>query len=106
MAFSELPDLIRIDYNLPGKSGLSLLKELREYPQMENVPIIMITCIGLADIVSTVVEYGVTDLIVKPCDINLMVERVMKLVPPPPQKEESETPAQADTDRFRRGGIG
>lgn len=105
MAFSELPDLIRIDYNLPGKSGLSLLKDLDEYPQMENVPIIMITGIGLADIVSTAVEYGVTDLIVKPCDINLMVDRVMKLVPPPPQKEESEAPAQADTDRFRRGGI-
>lgn len=98
VALSELPDLILLDYNLTGKSGLSLLKDPRMCPQMENVPVIMITGIGPADIVSTAVEYGATDFIIKPFDINQMVERVMKLVPPHPQDEESETPAKSDID--------
>ncbi len=98
VALSELPDLVLLDNNLPGKSGLSLLKDLRMYPQMENVPEIMITGIGLADIVSTAVEYGAIDFIIKPFDINQMVERVMKLVPPPLQDEESETPVKSDRE--------
>jgi two-component system, OmpR family, phosphate regulon response regulator PhoB len=40
---AELPDLLLLDWMLPGKSGLALAKELRGEARTRDMPIIMIT---------------------------------------------------------------
>jgi len=39
----QMPDLILLDWMLPGRSGLELAKQLKQAPETENLPIIMLT---------------------------------------------------------------
>ena len=43
---SAAPDLVILDLMLPGKSGMDILQELRELPQMREMPILMLTARG------------------------------------------------------------
>lgn len=38
---SPLPDMILLDINLPGKDGLTLLKEIRQNDLWRDVPVVM-----------------------------------------------------------------
>ncbi|MEL7166304.1 MAG: response regulator [Pseudomonadota bacterium] len=40
------PDLLVLDYMLPGKSGLDILRELRAEPDYARLPILMLTARG------------------------------------------------------------
>lgn len=40
---AELPDLLLLDWMLPGRSGLAFAKELRADPRTRELPIIMVT---------------------------------------------------------------
>jgi chemotaxis family two-component system response regulator Rcp1 len=40
---SEIPDLIVLDLNLPRHEGLEILKFIRESPELERVPVVILT---------------------------------------------------------------
>ena len=42
-AKTEMPDLILLDLMMPQKSGIALLLELRDYDDLKNIPVIMVT---------------------------------------------------------------
>ncbi|MEL7091944.1 MAG: response regulator [Pseudomonadota bacterium] len=42
----RVPDLVVLDYMLPGKSGLDILRELRAEPDYARLPILMLTARG------------------------------------------------------------
>lgn len=46
LAARELPSLIILDVMMPGKSGFSVLKELRADPRTAKIPVIMVTAIN------------------------------------------------------------
>jgi DNA-binding response OmpR family regulator len=81
-AFNSNPDLILLDFHLPGKDGLNLLKDIRAVPEMETIPVIMITGIGDSTIVTQAIQNKVTDFLIKPFTIDLLAERVAKWLPP------------------------
>ncbi|MGE5089300.1 MAG: phosphate regulon transcriptional regulator PhoB [Candidatus Levyibacteriota bacterium] len=61
-----LPDLVLLDWMLPGQSGLALAKELRGNPRTRELPIIMVTArSGEADKVAGL-EAWVDDYVTKP----------------------------------------
>jgi two-component system phosphate regulon response regulator PhoB len=61
-----MPDLLLLDWMLPGKSGLVLAKELRRVPRTRELPIIMITArTDEADKVAGL-EAWVDDYVTKP----------------------------------------
>ena len=63
---AALPDLLLLDWMLPGKSGLVLAKELRGAPRTRELPIIMITArTDEADKVAGL-EAWVDDYVTKP----------------------------------------
>ena len=43
LAKSERPDVILLDMMMPGRSGLDVLSELRRDPELERVPVVMLT---------------------------------------------------------------
>ena len=39
---SQKPDLLILDWMMPGKSGVQFTKELRASPELQNIPILII----------------------------------------------------------------
>jgi DNA-binding response OmpR family regulator len=84
MICTETPSLILLDHRLPKKQGLELLKDIRSMPELERVPIIMMTGSSQPELVSQAIHQRVNDFIIKPFDIALLVDRVAKWFPLPP----------------------
>lgn len=73
---SAVPDLILLDWMLPGESGLVLAKRWRANPRTKEVPIIMLTARGdEADRVAGL-DAGADDYIVKPFSTKELLARV------------------------------
>jgi two-component system, OmpR family, phosphate regulon response regulator PhoB len=71
-----LPDLILLDWMLPGESGLTLAKRWRSHPRTRAVPIIMLTARG--DEVDRVagLDAGADDYMAKPFSTKEMLARI------------------------------
>src|SRR5689334_20274345 len=39
----SLPDIVLLDLQLPGMSGVEILKRMREHDTMRNIPVVVIT---------------------------------------------------------------
>ena len=73
---AELPDLILLDWMLPGESGLVLAKRWRADARTQNVPIIMLTARGdEADRVAGL-DAGADDYIAKPFSTKELLARI------------------------------
>jgi len=73
---ADRPDLILLDWMLPGRSGLDLAKQLKRDPNTENLPIIMLTArIEEADLVRGL-GAGADDYITKPFSPRELMARI------------------------------
>lgn len=75
-----LPDVILLDWMLPGESGLTLAKRWRTNPRTKWVPIIMLTARG--DEVDRVagLDAGADDYIAKPFSTKELLARIRALL--------------------------
>ena len=44
-ARSEKPDLVTLDISMPEKSGIRFYREIKEDPQLANVPVVVVTAV-------------------------------------------------------------
>ena len=92
IARSELPDLVVLDLMLPGMDGLEAAKFLKNDPETQNIPIIMLTAKGEESDVVTGLELGADDYVTKPFSPRILMARVKavlrrKLTEPPDGSE-------------------
>ena len=71
-----LPDLIVLDWMLPGKSGVQFAKELRANERTKNIPIILLTARSDEMDKITGLEAGADDYVTKPFSPKELVARV------------------------------
>ena len=77
MAIADrLPDLILLDWMLPGTSGLELARRLRREDLTREIPIIMLTARGEEDDRVLGLDAGVDDYIVKPFSTRELIARI------------------------------
>ncbi len=69
-------DLVLTDWNMPGKTGLEVTREIRA--QDPKVPIIMITTEAEKQRVMDAIQAGVTDYLVKPFTPDALQEKLDK----------------------------
>ena len=73
---AALPDLILLDWMLPGESGLTLAKRWRSHERTKGIPLIMLTARGdEADRVAGL-DAGADDYIAKPFSTKELLARV------------------------------
>ena len=72
------PNLILLDINLPGASGIEILKQIRK--EGDYTPVIMITAVSLKDKVIEASKYGISGYLTKPVDINDLKSRIKKVL--------------------------
>lgn len=72
----SVPDLILLDWMLPGTSGLEFARRLRSDDTTREVPIIMLTARGEEMDRVSGLEAGVDDYVVKPFSTRELVARI------------------------------
>jgi len=79
-AESRLPDLILLDIMLPGLDGLKVCRKLKESPQSESVPIIMLTAKGEEPDMVAGLQAGADDYVTKPFSPRVLLARVQSVL--------------------------
>jgi CheY-like chemotaxis protein len=75
-------DLLLLDINLPGRSGLELLDELRADPKWQDQPVIVISAAAKQQAAQTAVQaVQATCCIAKPFEIGDVVQAVAAALP-------------------------
>lgn len=74
------PDLIILDWMLPGKSGVQFAKELRANPLTQSLPILMLTAKGEETDKVLGLDAGADDYVTKPFSPKELVARVKALL--------------------------
>ena len=70
------PDLILLDYMMPGMGGIDVLKELRK--RGHDIPVIIITAYGTIDRAVEAIKEGAHDFITRPFEPDHVVFVVQK----------------------------
>ncbi|OOG26803.1 phosphate regulon transcriptional regulatory protein PhoB [Thioalkalivibrio denitrificans] len=76
----RLPDMIVLDWMLPGISGLELARRLKRDEYTREVPIIMLTARGEEDDKVGGLEAGVDDYVTKPFSPRELVARIKAVI--------------------------
>ncbi len=71
-----LPDLILVDWMLPGQSGVEFVRRLKRDPSMCEIPLIMLTAKGEEHDKLRGFEAGVDDYVSKPFSTRELVARI------------------------------
>ena len=72
----KVPDLILLDWMLPGLSGLDLARRLRKEQLSREIPIIMLTARGEEMDRVSGLEAGIDDYVVKPFSSRELIARI------------------------------
>ncbi|MDE2004292.1 MAG: phosphate regulon transcriptional regulator PhoB [Betaproteobacteria bacterium] len=75
-----LPDLVLLDWMLPGQSGLALAKELRSNPRTRELPIIMVTARSDESDRVAGLEAWVDDYVTKPFSPRELKARIKSVL--------------------------
>lgn len=81
----ENPDLIILDWTMPGNDGIHLLALIRDNPVTEQTPVMMVTAMAEKAEVMTAIQIGANDYIVKPFRTEDLIARVRRLLKHPPK---------------------
>jgi two-component system cell cycle response regulator DivK len=73
----ELPDLVLMDIQLPGKDGFALLQEIRSSAS-SRLPVIALTAHAMSGDRERALEAGFDDYITKPIDIRAFPDQVQR----------------------------
>lgn len=68
--------LILSDINMPGMSGLELLRRIKEKHHEPPPVVMMITAYGDADNYNTAMKLGADDFLTKPLDFSVLKEKL------------------------------
>ncbi|HVF54771.1 MAG TPA: sigma-54 dependent transcriptional regulator [Pyrinomonadaceae bacterium] len=99
------PDLMLLDVNLPGESGLDFLRQVSEKPD-ESPLVILITAHGSERMAVEAIKIGAYDYLSKPFEVDelrLVVKNALETVRL--RRENSQLRRRIETETARRGSL-
>lgn len=72
----RLPDLVLLDWHLPGMNGTEVLREIRALHPPEVLPVVMVTAVADEDRIADALSEGASDYITKPVHFRLTLARL------------------------------
>ncbi|CDS49312.1 Phosphate regulon transcriptional regulatory protein PhoB (SphR) [Polaromonas sp. CG9_12] len=95
---AELPDVILLDWMLPGQSGLSLARHWRKHERTKGIPILMLTARGDEPDKVAGLDAGADDYITKPFSTQELLARIRAVL-------RRRTPEESPGDRVTVGAL-
>lgn len=96
------PDLLLLDYHMPGINGDEVCRLIRINERWQNLPIIMVTAAGKAEEVKTCLEAGCDDYLTKPVNKQELQEKVERLLGQVKRRKDERIPVKMPV-RLREG---
>jgi len=72
-------DFLITDWNMPGMTGIELLKAVREDPNLNSLPVLMVTAEAKKDQIIEAAQAGVNGYVVKPFTATVLQEKIEKI---------------------------
>ncbi|MCA1942423.1 MAG: response regulator [Yonghaparkia sp.] len=79
-ALEQLPDLLLVDWMMPGLSGLEVCSALRAHPVASRTRVLMLTARAQQSDIDAAFAAGVDDFIIKPFRSGELQQRVADLL--------------------------
>jgi DNA-binding response OmpR family regulator len=80
MGIRSQPDVIILDINMPGGSGIDVLKRLKTSTKTKHIPVLVVSGRGGSDMRDLVKRLGAADLFEKPLDCDQLCDAVASLI--------------------------
>ena len=80
MTIREKPDAIILDINMPGGTGIEVLKRLRMSVKTRNIPVIVASGNSDAEVEGMAKEFGVHEFLHKPIDLDKLCVSLSQLL--------------------------
>lgn len=78
MALVWEPDLILLDLNMPHMSGYGVLKELKQNPDLAQIPVLILSCLTDEEIVRGALDFGAAGFVKKTCSSQELMTMVQE----------------------------
>lgn len=75
----EKPDAVVLDMMMPGVSGLDVLREMRKNPDLEVVPVVVVSAKGMPNDIQEALEAGATAYLTKPVTYQQLSQAVQEI---------------------------
>ncbi len=72
----ERPNIVLLDLMLPGVSGLDVCKRLKADPNLQSIPVLMVSAKGDESDIIAGLEMGADDYVTKPFSPKILIARV------------------------------
>lgn len=72
-------DFLVTDWNMPGMTGIDLLREVRADEELATLPVLMVTAEAKREQIITAAQAGVNGYIVKPFTANTLKEKIERI---------------------------
>lgn len=102
---STLPDLLVLDIGMPDMDGLEVCQRVRSDPQLQMMPIVILT--ARSEIHDKIIAYqsGADDYLTKPFDLRELGERVRAVLRRCHRNGEEKNPLEPEVSVLRVGGL-
>lgn len=85
LAISEQPELILMDLSLPKLDGLAATRQIRQYKEAENTPIVAISAHDSPESRTEALAAGCNEYVTKPIDFDQLGEVLKHFLAPEPE---------------------
>ncbi len=72
-------DFLVTDWNMPGMTGIELLKTVRDDDDLKSLPVLMVTAEAKRDQIVAAAQAGVNGYVVKPFTAAVLKEKIEKI---------------------------
>lgn len=77
------PDMIFLDLNMPVLNGKDFLKKLKGHPDLQHIPVIVLSTSSNEKTIHEVLDSGAADFITKPNKLSILEQRLKAIVDNP-----------------------
>lgn len=76
----ELPDLVVMDINMPGKNGLECLEDIRNHARLKKLPVVILSTDTDEEVIKDAYKRGANFYISKPSSFQALKREIEKII--------------------------
>jgi len=77
---SRVPNLIVLDFHLPGLNGLEILRQIRANERTRHIPVVMLSGLASNEQLVNCLDQGANSCVIKPVDSVTYVKQVALII--------------------------